>query len=79
MKTQQAESYTFIQPKHEAFRQLVPIDFHGNYDSKDLYGSRLEHFTRPEITNVLVRTEFFICSQGILESNSHWPWREVEH
>lgn len=52
--------------KHEAFRQLVSINFHGTYDSKDLYGSRLEHFAKSEVTNVLVRTEIFICAKGVL-------------
>lgn len=38
---------------HKTFKQLVPIDFHGTYDSKNLYGSWLEHFGRSEVTNVL--------------------------
>lgn len=38
---------------HEAFRQLVPVDFHGTYNSKNLYGSCFEHFGRSEVTNVL--------------------------
>lgn len=63
----------------ETFRQVVPIDFHETYDFKDLYGFQLENFARSEVTNVLVRTEIFICAWEILESNSHWPLKEVEH
>lgn len=56
---------------HETIRQVIPIDFHGTYDFKDLYGFQLENFARSEITNVLARNEIFICAWEILESNCH--------